>query len=264
MKIGFIGFGNMANAIAKGISLNNIVEAEKICVYDIDLNARKRAETFGFTVCESENEIVINAEFIFLCVKPQHFTQLFDKIKCDISEKNILLSIAAGISIDSIEKKIGQAAIIRAMPNTPLLLGAGTVALCKNNIVSDEDYNFIAAIFKSVGTVHNIPENLFDEIINVSASSPAYIYLIAKIVSEYAQSIGIDSKQALEMFCNTMIGSAKMLTHTPYSPDELINMVASKGGTTRAALDEFEANGLKQCLIGGFDACLKRAKELNI
>ncbi len=264
MKIGFIGFGNMAKAIAKGISLNNIVEAEKICVYDIDVNAKKQAETFGFKLFESENEVVKNAEFVLLCVKPQHFTQLFDKIKYDISSKNILMSIAAGISIKSIEEKIGQVAIIRAMPNTPLLLGAGTVALCKNELVNATDYNFIKDVFKSVGTVHNIPEHLFDEIINVSASSPAYIYLIAKIVSEYATELGIDKKTALEMFCGTMIGSAKMLTQTEFTPDELIDMVASKGGTTRAALDEFHANGLKKCLISGFDACLNRAKELNM
>ncbi len=264
MKIGFIGFGNMAKAIANGVCLNNSVKSQNICVYDIDDSAKKQAQNLGFSLFENEIEIVKNSEFVFLCVKPQHFTDLLDKIKCDVNPNNVFLSVAAGVSIEAIENRIGSAAIIRAMPNTPLLLGCGTVALCKNERVKQEDYNFICNIFESIGTVQNLPENLFNEIINVSGSTPAYIYLIAKTVADYAKEHGIDHKIALDMFCNTMIGSAKMLIQTPYSPDELIEMVASKGGTTRAALDEFEQNGLKECLIKGFDACLKRAKELNI
>ncbi len=264
MKIGFIGFGNMAKAIAGGINLQNIVPASEICVYDINDDAKNAAKALNYSICESENEIIKNCEFVFLCIKPQQFPNLLTNIKNDVKSENKFLSIAAGISTKSIEKIIGDAPIIRAMPNTPLLLGHGTVALCKNERVSENDYIFIKKIFESVGMVQDLDENLFDEVIDVSGSTPAFVYLFAKIIADYADEHGIKREIALPMFCNTMVGASKMLTQTQFSPQELISMVASKGGTTQAALDSFEDNDFEGVMRKALDACLNRAKELNI
>ncbi len=264
MKIGFIGFGNMAKAIAKGVLKSGNVESKDICAFDISQQARLSATELDISVLENINQVAKTSEFIFLCVKPQTFASILSELKNDITSEKKLLTIAAGITIANIEDIVGNVPVLRAMPNTPLLLGSGTVALCKNSLVSDADYNFITDIFNSVGSVYNLPENKFNEIICVSGSTPAFIYLFAKTISEYAEKNGIEYNMAMSMFCDTLHGAADMLTKTEYSADELIQMVSSKGGTTVAALEEFEKNGFTKNLNDGLDACIKRAYELSL
>ncbi len=264
MKIGFIGFGNMAKAIAEGIIKKSLLNASEICAFDINESALENANLLNINVLNSEKEVVKQSEFIFLCVKPQSFTPLLNDIKTEITSDKKVFSIAAGITIKNISDILGDVAIIRAMPNTPLLLLSGTVALCCNNKTANEDYLFIKSIFENIGSVYDLPENKFNEVICVSGSTPAFVYLFAKTIAEYASSKGIDYDMALKMFCDTMVGSAKMLTQTNYSASELIKMVSSKGGTTVAALEEFENNGFADNLTSGLDACLKRAYELSL
>ncbi len=264
MKIGFIGFGNMAKAIAGGILKSNSVNAKEICAFDIQDNAKQSADDLNINFINSINDVTSVSEYIFICVKPQNFTDVLRDIKPNITPQKKVLSIAAGITIDDIKKVLGEIGIIRAMPNTPLLIGSGTVALCKNSIINDSDYKFVQNIFNSIGNVYSLPEDKFNEVICVSGSTPAFIYLFAKTISEFAAQNGIDYDTAMSMFCDTMKGSADMLTKTQYSADELIKMVSSKGGTTVAALDDFEKNGLTNNLYSGLTACLNRAKELSL
>ncbi len=264
MKIGFIGFGNMAKAIAEGIINKSVLNASNLCAYDINEAAVDNAKKLKINVLSSEKDVVKQSEFIFLCVKPQSFTQLLNDIKSDITDEKKVFSIAAGVTIKNISDVLGEVSIIRAMPNTPLLLLSGTVALCCNNKTNEKDYEFIKNIFETIGSVYDLPEDKFNEIICVSGSTPAFVYLFAKTIAEFASNNGIDYNTAMKMFCDTMVGSAKMLTQTPYSADELIKMVSSKGGTTVAALEEFKKNGLTDNLISGLNACLKRAYELSL
>ncbi len=264
MKIGFIGFGNMAKAIANGILKSEEVESKDICAFDISDNAKTTAKDANIAVLNSAIEIAQKAEYIFLCVKPQTFTQVLNDIKSAITNEKKILTIAAGITIANIENILGEVCVIRAMPNTPLLLGNGTVALCKNEMTKDSDYNFIKTIFESVGSVYNLPENKFNEVICVSGSTPAFVYLFAKTISEYAAEKGIEYDTAMKMFCDTMCGAADMLTKTDYSAQELIDMVSSKGGTTVAALEDFEKTGFTENLRSGLNACLNRAYELSL
>lgn len=264
MKIGFIGFGNMARAIAGGIVKLSLVPGKEICIFDISEDARETAKEFGFTVLSSEKDVVENSEYVFLCVKPQTFSSLLERIKTVIQPQNIFLTIAAGIQIDSITAQLGNVPVIRAMPNTPLLVGSGATALTHNAEVSDEKFAFLKDVFASVGSVYELPEEKFNEIINVNGSSPAYLYLFAKIISEYAIADGIPPEIALPMFCDTMVGSAKMLTEAGKTPDELIAMVSSKGGTTVAALQKFEESGFKESLQAGLKACVDRAYEISL
>ncbi len=264
MKIGFIGFGNMAKAIAGGIIKTNCVQSSELCAFDIQDTAMQSAKSLNIKFMASISEVTSASEFIFLCVKPQNFTDVLSEMKANITPQKKVLTIAAGITIDNIESVLGEIGVIRAMPNTPLLLGCGTVALCKNNLLSDDDFSFVKNIFESVGSVYNLPESKFNEVICVSGSSPAFVYLFAKTISEFAASSGMDYDTAMAMFCDTMKGAAEMLTKTDYSADELIKMVSSKGGTTVAALEEFEKTGLTNSLNLGLKACLNRAKELSL
>lgn len=264
MKIGFIGMGNMAGAIAGGILKAGIVAPGEICFFDVSEVAIEHGKALGFTAFADENDVVKNSEYVFLCVKPQSFTKVLSKIKGSVSDKNVFLTIAAGIKISSITSAVGDVAVIRAMPNTPLLMSCGAVALTKNDKATQTQFDFIKSIFESVGTVYELPENKFNEVINVNGSTPAYIYLFAKTVADYAVESGIPFEIALPMFCDTLKGSAEMLTKSGKTPDELITMVSSKGGTTVAAMNKFAETGFADSLRAGMKACVDRAYELSI
>lgn len=264
MQIGMIGYGNMASAIAGGILKQGLVPPHEIAVYDVSPAACAAARSSGFTVLENEKEITLQSKYVFLCVKPQGFTALLSEIKNVVTEKNVFLSIAAGIRMEQIADGLGQdVPIIRAMPNTPLLLGCGAVALTSNAKADTQDVSFLRSVFESVGTVYDVPETQFNEIINVNGSTPAYIYLFAKTIIEFAQETGIASEVALPMFCDTLKGSAEMLQHSGKSADTLIDMVSSKGGTTIAALNKFAETGFADSLRAGMRACLDRAYEMS-
>ncbi|MEG0484606.1 MAG: pyrroline-5-carboxylate reductase [Oscillospiraceae bacterium] len=265
-KIGLIGFGNMAKAICGGILKAGLVAAADICTYDLSQDAMQAASDMGVNLCKNEIELTTCSRYVFLCVKPQGITEVLNTIKPQANARsNVFLSIAAGITTKSIQKILGEdMPIIRAMPNTPLLLACGTIALCKTQNADEESYCFIKTVFKSVGSVYEIPEEKFNEIINVNGSTPAYIYLFAETVAKYAQISGIDYGIALQMFCDTLIGSARMMKESGKTPNELIEMVSSKGGTTVAAIESFKANGFSDVLEKGMNACVKRAYELSL
>lgn len=263
--IGFIGYGNMAGAIAGGIIKSQLVKAQDMCVYDINAYAMSAAASLGLTLCDSQNTVITNADMIFLCVKPQSFTELLTHISAYIRPDTVLVSIAAGVSTAAIAKYTNESvAIIRAMPNTPLLLGCGTTALCDNGRADAASVKLVHDIFGGVGTVYDLPEDKFNDIINVNGSTPAYIYLFAQTIADFADERGIDYKTALDMFCDTLKGSAEMLKYSGKSPQELIEMVSSKGGTTIAALNTFANTKLVNSLRAGMEACVQRAEELSI
>lgn len=264
MKIGFIGFGNMARAIAGGVIKQQMVPTQEICAFDVNAAACEAAKALGFTVLTSEAQVVAESEFVFLCVKPQSFPELLTHLKGKASAKNTFLTIAAGIKIASITAQLGDVAVIRAMPNTPLLLGCGATALTHNARATQQAFAFVRSVFASVGTVYELPEDKFNEVINVNGSTPAYIYLFAKIIADYASESGIPAQIALPMFCDTMKGCARMLTESGKTPEELITMVSSKGGTTVAALNKFAETGFEQSLRAGLKACVDRAYEMSI
>lgn len=263
-KLGFLGFGNMAFAIAGGILKQGLVPAEEIGVFDIAPQSKANAKAMGFTNFDTETALVTACDFIFLCVKPQSFTEILCTIAPVVTPEKRFLTIAAGITMQAITQRLGDVAVIRAMPNTPLLLGCGCVALTHNEATAAEDFSFIRSVFESVGTVYELPEDKFNEVINVNGSTPAYIYLFAKIIADFAQESGIPYETALPMFCDTLKGSAQMLTQARKTPQELIAMVSSKGGTTIAAMDTFAQTGFAESLRAGMQAAVKRAYELSL
>lgn len=266
MKLGCIGYGNMATAILGGLAQKKLLPTKDVFVYDPNEQRLEEASANGFSVAHSENEIIKNADMVLLAVKPKDFPPLFQKIDNEKNaEKVIFVSIAAGISIRKITELLGkQAPVVRVMPNTPLLLSAGTTALCHNHLVSAETFAFAKNIFACAGTVYELPEEQFNDVINLNGSSPAYIYLFAKIVAEFAvKNGGIPYDTALSMFSDTLKGSAEMLLRSGKTPDELIRAVSSPGGTTVAALNGFEETGFQQSLETGLLRCVQRAEEMG-
>lgn len=262
---GFIGAGNMATAIIKGLVGNDVVEADKICVCDVDEEKAQTLSTeIGVESIPEISQVVDKSQIIVLAVKPQNYGEVLEQAKEKITESKVIVSIAAGISINYVRAQLGMdCPVVRVMPNTPLLLGKGATAICPSENVSPRDFGIVKSMFSLNGTAEVIEEKHMNSIISVNGSSPAYIYMFAKAVVEYAKSQGIDENTALKLFCATLEGSAAMLLESGDDPDTLIGKVCSKGGTTIEAVNKLNENNFCEIIKEAMDACTKRAEELG-
>ncbi len=262
-KVGFIGAGNMAGAIINGILSHT---DQELYAYDID---RAKCERFGnhVTYCDSLASLSHSCEYLFFAVKPQIIDSVLEQLK-DIPinwNEKILVTLVAGMSTDYFAHQLPGNAIpiVRIMPNTPIMLGSGATTICANTHVTPEQLNFVKSLLSGASYVREIPEEQMNAAISVNGSSPAYLFLFAKAVVDYAKSEGINETCALNLFANTMIGSARMLMESDMDPQSLIRMVTSPGGTTLAALRVFETNGFEKTVFDAMAACTKRAEELG-
>ncbi len=263
INIGFIGAGNMGSAIMKGIAKSSMKNIQ-LFAFDKLSDKTDELKKYGVEICSGENEIVEKCKYIFLAVKPQVIEGVLKTVSEKISSNNVIVSIAAGISDEYIvSKTISDAKVILVMPNTPLLLGEGASALSRNDKVSDEEFKLICDIFAVCGKIAVIPKNKMKEIIAVNSSSPAFIYLFAKGFIEYGEKAGIEPDAVKSMFAQALIGSAKMITDSGYTIDELIKMVSSPGGTTLAGLDALYEGKLTDTVNDACERCTKRAYELS-
>lgn len=264
INVGFIGAGNMGTAIMKGISQSNMKDEIQLFAFDPYVEQVEKLKEYGVKPCESEVKIIENCQYVFLAVKPQIIESVLETISSVVTKDTVIISIAAGISDEYIASKtISEAKVILVMPNTPLLLGEGASALSHNDFVSDEEFNLVYSIFDMCGKASVVPKDKMKEIIAINGSSPAFIYLFAKGFIEYAEKNGIDSDSAKTLFTQSLIGSAKMITDSGYSIDELIKMVSSPGGTTLAGLDALYEGKLTDVVNDACERCTKRAYELS-
>ena len=263
IKVGFIGTGNMGGAIIRGI-LSHYGDKAEICAYDPDKAKLAELEKAGVKAASSEGEVCERCKYVFLAIKPQMFDAVLPKLAPSVTEDNVIVSIAAGITEDYIAKMtIPNVRTVIVMPNTPFLLGEGATALAKGKFTSDEEFDVVKDIFSTGGIAKVVPMDKMKEIIAINGSSPAFIYLYAKGFVQYAESVGIDSQTALELFAKSLIGSAKMLTDSGKTVDELIKMVSSPGGTTLAGLDGLYEGKLTDVVADCCERCTKRAYELS-
>lgn len=260
-KIGFIGAGNMATAIIGGIVKQGI-EAS-ISAYDLDKEKLAFLQKEYHVISAASIEAILQSNYVVLAVKPQNFPDVLSEMKPIISHDTVIISIAAGITPEKISGNLGYSAkVIRVMPNTPLLLGYGASALCRSDIVSDEEFAFAQEIFNSAGVSAIVPKDKMNEIIAINGSSPAFIYEFSRCFIEYGKGVGLDETVCLSLFAQTLIGSAKMMIESGFSIDELITMVSSKGGTTIAGLESFRESNLPNVVQKACESCVNRAYEL--
>nr|WP_319488106.1 pyrroline-5-carboxylate reductase [uncultured Caproiciproducens sp.] len=263
--LGFIGAGNMAGAIINGIVGTKTFPAKQIYVYDINKDKCEALEQkAGIQSAVSIEQLTGNCNIIFLAVKPQNFAEVLASVKPVVNEKTLFVSIAAGISTKYIMDSLDCGCpVIRTMPNTPLLIGKGATALSKTANVTEEDFQLVLSLFGACGTVTVLDESQMNAVISVNSSSPAYVYLFAKAMLDSAVNQGIDAQVALQLICQTFEGSAKMLRQPDLTPESLIKMVSSPGGTTLKALDVFYEHHFEQMVDEAMKACTKRAEELG-
>lgn len=263
--IGFIGCGNMGKAMIGGIVKAEIVSPNNIMVADLnEKGLNEIAEKYGVEVTTDNNEVAKNSDILVLSVKPNIYPIVIEGIKDQIKENVIVVTIAAGKSIESTEESFGRKLkIVRVMPNTPALVGEGMAALCTNEYVTKEEVEIIRNIFNSFGKSEVVSEKLIDVVTSVSGSSPAYVYMFIEAMADAAVLDGMPRAQAYKFAAQAVLGSAKMVLETGIHPGELKDMVCSPGGTTIEAVATLEEKGLRDAVISAMRVCTKKSKEMS-
>lgn len=263
-KIGFIGMGNMGYAILKG--LLKVYDKEDILVTDVNKERLNQvAGEMAVTAVNGNAECAREADYVVLAIKPQYYNQVLEEIRDLLTKKHIVISIAPGISIEQLRSKLGShVRLVRAMPNTPALLGEGMTGVCfDQSMFQDEEIQTIHAFFESFGKMRLVEERLMDAVVCVSGSSPAYVYLFIEALADSAVKYGLPRDTAYEMAAQTFIGSAKMVLETGEHPGKLKDQVCSPGGTTIAGVSALEEFGFRNAVIKASDACYKACLNLK-
>lgn len=264
-KIAFLGTGSMAEALIKGLLRGGTAKPEQIIA---TFRRRERMEEFRksypVSVTMDNAQAARDAEVLVLSIKPQAMGKLLDQIAPSVNHTKLIISIAAGVPIEAIERKLGAGArIVRAMPNTPSLVGAGACALAGGEHATDEDLRTASSVFDSVGISTVVEEYLLDSVTGLSGSGPAYVFLVIEALSDAGVKVGLPRYTALQLAAQTVLGSAKLLLETGVHPGQLKDQVTSPGGTAIAGLHTLEAGGLRTTLINAVEAATKRARELG-
>lgn len=264
-QVGFIGCGNIADAIIGGMVGSGYIKSEKILAYDLDgAKAFRLSATYGVAAAKSAADVVNNCKYVFLTIKPQVYEAVLDEISGFVTSAHCLVDVAAGVTTDYVKKQIGwDCKVIRVMPNTPLLTGNGASALVKLPPVSDEEFRFVRGAFDASGVTVEVEESMIDSVIAVSGSAPAFVFRFAKNVIESGVAAGLPEEAATRLMAQTLIGSAHMILESGMSLDELIKMVSSPGGTTVAGLSAMEAAGFDKAVREGADASIARSIEMR-
>ena len=265
MKIGFIGLGNMATAIISGILQKEMVSAQDMIGSDALETARERVKTkFNITTVIDNREVAKEADILFLALKPHLMQEVLVQIADSISEKTVIVSIAAGKTIRFIEEALGRTdtKIIRCMPNTPALVLAGCTGVCAGDRVTKEELETVLGLLRSFGTASVVPERLMDVVVGVSGSAPAYVFMFIEAMADEAVAEGMPRAQAYEFAAQAVLGSAKMVLETGRHPGELKDMVCSPGGTTIQAVKVLEEKGMRAAIMDAMEACIEKSRKL--
>lgn len=263
-KIGIIGIGNMGGAILKG--LLRVYHKEDIIFTAPDKEACSRVtEETGVAFAASNVSCAGQAKYVILAVKPQNQDQVISDIREVLTAGHVVISIAPGISIRQLEDKFGDGIrVVRAMPNTPALVGEGMTGVCYDPAAfSREEIEKVASIFNSFGKMRIVEERLMNAVVCVSGSSPAYVYLFIEALADSAVKYGLARADAYEMAAQAVLGSAKMVLETGEHPGVLKDKVCSPGGTTIAGIAALEEAGLRSAVIKANDACYRKCGEIK-
>ena len=263
--IGFIGAGNMAEAMIRGLVRGGHVPAARITASG---PRRERLDklvaSYGIAITLDNREVARSAGLVVLSVKPQILDKVLREIGDQLSPGALVVSIAAGVDTEAIESAIADGVrVVRAMPNTPALVGAGATAIAPGKHANEADLATAKALFDAVGITVVLDESHLDAVTGLSGSGPAYIFLILEALSDAGVKVGLSRRSAQLLAAQTVLGSAKMLLETDEHVGRLKDMVTSPGGTAIAGLHTLEEGGLRTTLINAVETATKRARELG-
>ena len=264
-KIAFLGGGNMAEALIKGLLAAGAAKADQIFVTDISSDRLEYLKkTYGIIIQKNNRETVEQSGIILLCVKPQVIDRVLEEIAPVADTSKLVISIAAGITIGRMERVLtGKPRVIRVMPNTPALVLAGAAGLAGGKNATGDDLALAQSIFNSVGRSFVVDEKLMDAVTGLSGSGPAYVFEIIDALSDAGVKAGLPRELALELAAQTVYGAAKMVLETKEQPGRLRDMVTSPGGTTIEGLHALEKGKLRATLMNAVEAATARSRELG-
>jgi len=256
-KIGFVGCGNMAAAMIGGIVKSNLVPSDNIIASNpSDKSLNKVKQEYSILVTHDNLEVAKVSDIVILAIKPTKYFEIIDEIKPYLKKDVVIVTIAAGITLESMNNALGDAAkVIRTMPNTPALVGQGMSAICANENITKEELKDVVKIFESFGKVEILEENLIDIVPAVSGSSPAYVYMFIEALGDGAVLQGMPREMAYRMAAQAVLGAAKMVLDTGEHPGKLKDNVCSPGGTTIKAVYTLEKNNFRAAVISAMESC---------
>lgn len=263
MKIGFIGGGNMAGAVANGVLSSGVCKMSEITVCDISAECLKKYEN-GIKTSQNNADAVL-CDYIVLAVKPFILSKVLDEIKNYDIEDKVFVSIVAGVSVAEIKSVLGEnAKVVRVMPNTPAQVGAGMTVVAKpDDCVSDAELSEVLKIFDACGKTEIMAEEMINTVTGVSGSSPAYVFMMIEAMADAGVAGGIPRDASYRLAAQSVLGSAKMVLDTGKHPGELKDMVCSPKGTTIEAVAELEKRGFRSAIIEAIKKCNEKANNIN-
>ncbi|XP_017880171.1 pyrroline-5-carboxylate reductase 2 isoform X2 [Ceratina calcarata] len=263
LKIGFIGGGKMAQALAKGFIRAGLSKGEMMLASCLpnDTGSIDAFQEIGSSTVFSNEPVINYGDVLILSVKPQVMPKVLPELK---NYTKLLLSIAMGVPLASIEKAVPAGTpVIRVMPNVPAIVGCGATVYTRGKHAGDKEAEIAEKLFSSVGVCEEVPENLIDPVTALAASGPAYVYMMIEALADGAVKMGLMRPTAYKLAAQTVLGAGTMVRDTNMHPGQLKDDVASPGGCTITAIHYLERHGLRSALIGAVEAATKRCKEVS-
>ena len=264
--IGFVGAGNMGEAMIKGLLAANLVPPASICATDVRRERLKELDRqYGIQIAADNPELVRHVDVVILAVKPQIIEPVLREVAHALTRRKLMISIAAGVSTAKLRTIVGKdVRLIRVMPNTPALVLEGVTAIAKAEGLESDDLDTAGEIFSAVGRVVVLDEELLDAVTGLSGSGPAYVALVIESLADGGVKMGLDRITAMTLATQTVLGAAKLLLETGLHPGALKDMVSSPGGTSIAGIAALEEGGIRTTFIKAVERATQRSRELGV
>jgi pyrroline-5-carboxylate reductase len=263
-KIGFIGGGAICEALLGGLINKEIVDPGLVSVHDVvPERLQYLKQRFDIHAHGSGKQVVKTSDILFLTVKPQVMGKVLPEIGAQVSRQTLVVSVAAGITLASIEQHMPEVPVIRVMPNTPVAVGAGMTAVARGTYATEESAQLVAALFSSVGRSVIVDESMMDAVTGLSGSGPAFMFLMLDALSDAGVRVGFPRQTAKLLAAQTMMGAAKMMLDTGEHPAQLRDMVTSPSGTSIAGVHVLEEKAVRAALIDAVVAATNRSREMG-
>lgn len=264
-RIGFLGGGKIAQALAKGFISAGLSKPENIIasVHPADVISLKSFQELGANAITENLPIVKKSDVIFIAVKPSVVSQALQDVKTESSGK-LFVSLAMGVTMNEIKKNLSnQSRIIRVMPNTPALVKQGCSVYVRGDNATDDDAKLVESLLKSIGTCEEVTENLLDPITALSGSGPAYIFVLIEALADGGVNMGLPRDLAYRLASQTVLGSAQLVRDTGRHPGQLKDDVTSPAGSTAAGLRHLEISGFRAAVAGAVESATKKCREIS-
>lgn len=264
-RVGFIGAGRMATALARGLVASGFTAADRVIASDVVAAACEQfARETGARCVAGGAEVWADSEIVVLAVKPQQMAEVLADGATRVRPEHLVISVAAGVTLATMAAALGaERRLVRVMPNTPCLIGAGASAFALGGAATADDAAQVERLLSTVGIAVPVPEKLLDAVTGLSGSGPAYVYQIIEALSDGGVRVGLPRDTATRLAAQTVLGAARMVLETGQHPGALKDAVTSPGGTTIAGLHALEAGGLRGVLMNAVHAATARSQELG-